>query len=747
MEEHYEFLRSGEQQDIDAFLKTLDEAYYSGEAQLTDEQYDQLVKIYESRFGKREKVGSEPTHSTVALPIAMMSLDKVMSEKEIEKFVEKNSGPYIVMDKVNGNSALYINEKNQQSLYNRGNGTHGSDLSHILPFLNLPTPNQDLYVKGELVITKEDYEPFKDDYRTNLSMINGLLFSKSADPERLKLFKFIAYDLTAINPKQSYGQKMSQILFELEKLGFTVPFYKKVDVLVLEDLSALFKERKEAAEYDIDGLVIVADRPISYEERLIRENPKYSVAFKEYGETAVATVDSVVWEASKHGVIKPVVKIHPVMIGSFTIKSLTAFNAKWIVDNNVGPGTQLLITHNTIPYILQVLEGTEASMPDEELYPEGSWQWNETEVDIVLLEENDEVKIAKIYEFFRQIGAKFWGETTVGKLYHGGFDSVKKLLEADRDEILDAGIPGVGAGTIDRIMKTRDEALEVLDLTQLMSASSAFGLGFGVRKLALITDEYPDVLSMDLTVEDIVSIKGFAQKTAERFINGLPRFVAFTEEIPMLAERFLPNNLKAVSPKKTPVKAASPKKAPVKATPKKTASPKKVPAKAAGAKKSVSPATATKKAPAKATHKKAIAESDEMDESTEEDIQVGTVAVGSPNTSPNIPKVSASHKVAIPSPPKAALKLNTSVAKDAPKSTQNTQTIKGKTVVFTGFRDKGLEAIIKAQGGKTTTSVSKSTSYVVVGGKKGVGSSKESKALEYGVPIVSLAEFKQMFGL
>ncbi|GAG79584.1 unnamed protein product, partial [marine sediment metagenome] len=53
-------------------------------------------------------------------------------------------------------------------------------------------------------------------------------------------------------------------------------------------------------------------------------------------------------------------------------------------------------------------------------FPPGSWKWNDTEVDIVLLKPNDEVKIARIYEFFKQIGAKYWGESTLAKFYHGG---------------------------------------------------------------------------------------------------------------------------------------------------------------------------------------------------------------------------------------------------------------------------------------------------------------------------------------
>lgn len=81
------------------------------------------------------------------------------------------------------------------------------------------------------------------------------------------------------------------------------------------------------------------------------------------------------------------------------------------------------------------------------------------------------------------------------------------------------------------------------------------------------------------------------------------------------------------------------------------------------------------------------------------------------------------------------------------KSSESKSNISGKTVVFTGFRDKALEAEIKELGGKVTTSVSKNTNCVVVGGTKNVGTSKETKATELGIPIYNLEEFKSKFGL
>lgn len=531
MEQYYNFIKNGEKSQIDAWLSKLDALYSSGKSAISDENYDHLIRLYEERFGKRKVVGSDPTNREVQLPIAMMSLDKIMKEKELNNFMKKNPGPYVVMDKINGNAGLYEVANGTPRLYNRGNGTVGSDLSHVLVYLNLPVLPFDVHVKGELVIDKKDYEKYKDDYRTNLSMVNGLLNSIHPDPERIRYMRFIAYDMSFPN-NTNIELKPSETLRYLVKYGFKIPFNYITEKLSIPWLSAFFKQQKEKQPYDVDGMVIVADRNIKYEERLVRENPKYSVAFKEYGETAVATVINVLWESSKHGVIKPVVKIEPVMLNNFTIKSLTAFNANFVKSNKIGPGTKLLITHNTIPHILSVLESTEAQMPNKDDFP--NWKWNDTNVDIVLTEDNDQTKIARLHEFFSKIGAKYWGEKTIEKLYNGGFDTLKKLVETSKEEFVNANIEGVKEGIILRMINERERALNNVLLADLMASTSAFGIGIGSRKVKAILNIHPNLMNEGISLDDVLKIDGFSDITANKFIDGLMKFRSLVNEIPIL---------------------------------------------------------------------------------------------------------------------------------------------------------------------------------------------------------------------
>ena len=66
-----------------------------------------------------------------------------------------------------------------------------------------------------------------------------------------------------------------------------------------------------------------------------------------------------------------------------------------------------------------------------------------------------------------------------------------------------------------------------------------------------------------------------------------------------------------------------------------------------------------------------------------------------------------------------------------------------KTIVITGtlsIKRSEVETLIRANGGKTSGSVSKNTDYVILGPDK-QGTVKHNKALELGIPILTDSEF------
>ena len=94
----------------------------------------------------------------------------------------------------------------------------------------------------------------------------------------------------------------------------------------------------------------------------------------------------------------------------------------------------------------------------------------------------------------------------------------------------------------------------------------------------------------------------------------------------------------------------------------------------------------------------------------------------------------------------AALGVQIEADEHSPKE-QIEQTLAGKTFVITGtltMERSEAEKLIKARGGKATSSVSKKTDYVVVGDNPG---SKAQKAQELGITVLDEEQFKLLLGV
>ena len=124
------------------------------------------------------------------------------------------------------------------------------------------------------------------------------------------------------------------------------------------------------------------------------KNPDHAFAFKMFLGDQIAEVKvlDVIYTASKDGYLKPVVRVEPVNIRGVTIEFVTAHNAKFIQDNNIGVGAiiQLIRSGDVIPKIQAVIQ-----QADEPMMPSGEWKWNETKVD-ALLESKAMKRFAKI---------------------------------------------------------------------------------------------------------------------------------------------------------------------------------------------------------------------------------------------------------------------------------------------------------------------------------------------------------------
>jgi NAD-dependent DNA ligase len=541
--------------ELQNILTILSEAYYNtGDSLVADEVYDELIDVLKERDPKNtflKSVGAKikGTKELVKLPYEMGSLSKIKpGSDELNKWGKKYKGPYFLSDKLDGVSAqIYVNHEGKVFLYSRGDGIEGQNISHLLKFFvskkTTKKLDKGMSIRGELIISRENFKKISNIMKNARNAVAGLVNAKDFNEKIAELTEFVAYSI--LNPRYHYDEQIKL----LNDLGFKVVVTKKIEEISENSFKEYLTLRKKNSDYEIDGIVCVDDSKI-YPH--VGGYPDNSFAFKMLTADQIieTTVKDVLWEPSKDGYLKPKIKIEPVELTGTTITYATAFNAKYIVDNNIGPGAKIEIVRSgdVIPYILEVIKGGDkgAKMPD---FP---YKWNNTNVDLILKDENDSngmqiVTIKLLVHFFSTIGVKYLSEGILTKLVSNGYDSIESILKAKKKDL--KNIDGLGEKMVDKIYEEIDRAFDEVELETFMGASNKLGRGFSSKKAKEIINMYPDIMketgkNTEEMKEKIMKVSGFSDKLSEQFANNFKTFKKFYIEISKIKDLSRFENIK-----------------------------------------------------------------------------------------------------------------------------------------------------------------------------------------------------------
>lgn len=529
---------------LKAFLELAKRQYDIGESIISDQHFDIIENYYnETKIARSSTSSSESEEESEKIPIWLSSLDKVLEDK-IGGWLSKNQGnEFMVSDKLDGISLCVIYQNGEvNKIYTKGvnSGRNGSDLTHLLDYLHPSILRKvdcldRLMVRGELIISKENFKTITQ-YKNPRNMVAGITKRKldKITPDLagiLSKLEFITYEV--MEPRYPTSKQ-----FEiLESYGFSTVYrhhYNKIEKVQLDEL---LLERRFSSPYDIDGIVIMKDNPGEINPLGEKGNPEYAIAYKiclldQVAETVVTHVE---WNPSRHGQLKPRIRYEAVEIGGNTYQWTSGFNAKFILDNKLGPGTQLTIfrSGDINPYIKEIL--SESLSGEGELPRDLKWHWNATKVDIILddTEYNPNVEIKRLAHFCKEMGIKGIGEGTTAKFVDNGWN-LDKILSATENDFRE--LDRVGSKMATNLYRAIQGSIKNVPLARVMVASGCFGMGLGSTKINAILDAIPAILenkfkmqSKEELIRDICQLEGFANKTATSFYEGLIKFKEFME--------------------------------------------------------------------------------------------------------------------------------------------------------------------------------------------------------------------------
>ena len=524
--------------ELSDVISTVNDSYYENNiSMLTDHEYDILIsyaKTINVVTDGHAECSLEHKKNKVELPYQLWSMDKMKASTcAVQKWTGSYTGPYVVSCKLDGVSGLYTIQNGVQKLYTRGNGRIGQDISHMIPALRLPLKlsggGSNIAIRGEFIIAKKVFEEkYGAKFANPRNFVAGVINHKTVAVDKCKDIDFVAYEV--IEPTLAPAEQM-RFLGEgswCANYGASVK-YTVVDSgkLTNEYLSEMLLLWRDENKYEIDGVIVVNNKIYPRP----KQNPEYAFAFKMVisDQVAEAHVLDVIWSPSKHGYLKPRIQIVPITLGGVTIEYATGFNGKFIVDNKVGFGAvvRIIRSGDVIPHIEAVIVPAEkTSLPLEPC------KWNETNVDLVLVNLEDDVVVREknITGFFKGIDVAGLGAGNINRIIAAGYDTVPKIIAMKTEDFMK--VDGFKNKMATKVYTGIQTKIKEVPLVEIMAASNIFGRGFGVRRFRAILNAYPNILDIysipdKKKVDLIAGIDGFATKTAERFVNGLPEFIEF----------------------------------------------------------------------------------------------------------------------------------------------------------------------------------------------------------------------------
>lgn len=528
-------------------LEQYDNAYHNGDSLIEDIAYDQLKYKAQKENPNHPyfmQVGSDVRGGKIDLPYTMGSLDQIQ-KGEIHSWVNK----YNLFDEYTENSykldgvsvMLQYNDRNLQIAYSRGNGVKGADITrHVKKIKNVPlTIDVDGHftVRGEIIMPKNKFvDNWADTFKNPRNLVAGAMNRKVTDQDMLDDIDLILYQIVDGSSEFKTSSQREDLEL-LSKLGFTVVNSISVKGSTLTDdyLAKYLAKAKHDSIYELDGLVLTINKKSSQKtfSKSSSLNPEHSVKYKVLDSNSIveSTVVGVHWELSQHGFYKPRVEILPVPLFGTTVTFASGFNGRFIVDNNIGPGTILMITKggSVIPDIVDIITPTEASLPT------GGWHWNKTDTEIRVddYDNHPSVIFKQVLQFFNTLDVELFKEASLKNImerynlinsnYETIIETIIGLLEPEWLKVI-----GTNGAKIYTSLQRRTSSMT---LETYLGAVKYLGFGFGVRKAKALLrglDNPNDVWS--LTPSQIVDIEGF-DTMASTIVDGLPKAKALLESL------------------------------------------------------------------------------------------------------------------------------------------------------------------------------------------------------------------------
>ena len=350
-----------------------------------------------------QRVGSTPStmfHRQKHLE-PMLSLDNVFTDEEAYAFekrakeslhlAEDEPLVWVCEPKIDGVAINLIYEDGiLTKATTRGDGTVGEDvLANIKTISSVPLVLRGGNYPALLEVRGEVYFPLEDFNRLNyLAELDGKKpFAnprnaaagslRQLDPKvtAARPLAVFCYALGAIKGAREVPTSQKEILDFLTKWGFRVNrdieiAYGMRDALKFYHFIA---SRREQLSYELDGVVYKVNR-CDFQQKLgfVAHAPRWAIAHKFQAKEVLTELLKVDFQVGRTGVLTPVARLRPVLVGGVTVSNATLHNIDEIRRKDLHLGDTVIVSRSgdVIPKVVGVikerrpLNAVEIQVPD-----------------------------------------------------------------------------------------------------------------------------------------------------------------------------------------------------------------------------------------------------------------------------------------------------------------------------------------------------------------------------------------------
>ncbi len=116
-----------------------------------------------------------------------------------------------------------------------------------------------------------------------------------------------------------------------------------------------WEQRREALDYEIDGVVVKVDeRALWRELGVVGREPRWAIAWKFPPTTAMTRMNGVVWNVGRTGHLVPFAMLEPVHVGGVTVSTATLHNEEDLERKDVRVGDEVVVMRagDVIPQVV-----------------------------------------------------------------------------------------------------------------------------------------------------------------------------------------------------------------------------------------------------------------------------------------------------------------------------------------------------------------------------------------------------------